>query len=103
VILALDPAFLASRFREDGTVDLWPYDRLAAAAARIRVPTLVIRGSRSDVLRSTGADDLCRLIPHAEMIEVAGAGHMVAGDRNDRFATAVTGFVESITSGRSHG
>ena len=34
-----------------------------------------------------------RLVPHAEFADVAGAGHMVAGDRNDIFASAVLDFL----------
>jgi pimeloyl-ACP methyl ester carboxylesterase len=33
------------------------------------------------------------LIPHAKVVDIAGAGHMVAGDRNDVFATAVLSFL----------
>ena len=33
------------------------------------------------------------LIPHAELVNVAGAGHMVAGDRNDNFNAAVIEFL----------
>lgn len=30
-----------------------------------------------------------RLAPNAEFVEVTGAGHMVAGDKNDAFADAI--------------
>ncbi len=33
------------------------------------------------------------LCPTAEYVSVTGAGHMVAGDRNDIFATAVIEFL----------
>ena len=36
------------------------------------------------------------LVPHAEYIDVAGARHMVAGDRNDRFSTAILGFLGKL-------
>ena len=34
------------------------------------------------------------LVPHARQVDVAGAGHMVAGDRNDRFNSAVVEFLD---------
>jgi pimeloyl-ACP methyl ester carboxylesterase len=36
------------------------------------------------------------LAPHAEFVDVSGAGHMVAGDRNDAFADAVLRFLETL-------
>jgi peroxiredoxin len=31
--------------------------------------------------------------PHAEFVDVSGAGHMVAGDKNDVFADAILTFL----------
>ena len=47
----------------------------------------------SDIVSDRGARELQELIPHAEVVDVAGAGHMVAGDRNDAFNRAVIDFV----------
>ena len=70
--------------------------RLAAAARALTVPTLLVRGRVSDLLSEEGARELLQLVPHAEMVDVAGAGHMVAGDRNDLFNDAVVTFLESL-------
>ena len=43
---------------------------------------------------------MLELVPHAELVDVAGAGHMVAGDRNDRFNTAVVDFLEQTVRPR---
>ncbi len=75
---------------------LTQHDRLAAAASRIRVPTLLVRGGASDIVSPEGAAELKELIPHAETVDVADAGHMVAGDRNDRFNAAVIDFLERV-------
>jgi pimeloyl-ACP methyl ester carboxylesterase len=71
-----------------------PEDRLIAAARRITVPALLVRGGSSDLLSEEGAKHLLSLIPHAQYVDVAGAGHMVAGDRNDRFNEAVVTFLD---------
>ena len=73
--------------------------RLHAASRRVKVPTLLVRGGSSDVVSAEGAAELRQLIPHAEIVDVAGAEHMVAGDRNDRFNDAVIEFLERVVRG----
>ena len=63
--------------------------RILAAARALSPPPVLIRGGASDVVTAEIADEFCRLVPGAGWIDVAEAGHMVAGDRNDRFLAAV--------------
>ena len=67
--------------------------RLEACARRLTLPTLLVRGGLSDVLTEAGAQEFLRLCPHAEYVNVTGAAHMVAGDRNDSFGDAVIAFL----------
>lgn len=69
-------------------------DGLREAARGLKVPTLLVRGRLSDVLSQAGVDDFLELVPHAEFADIAGADHMVAGDRNDAFNEAVFAFLE---------
>ncbi len=69
-------------------------ERMVRAARRVRVPTLLVRGEHSDVLSPQGAAEFLELTPHAEYVEVPGAGHMVAGDANDPFTAAIVGFLD---------
>jgi len=64
------------------------------ATANIRVPTLLVHGLLSDVVTQEGVDDLLAQIPGATAVGVAGAAHMIAGDRNDAFSHAVIDFLE---------
>ncbi|MCZ7526614.1 MAG: alpha/beta hydrolase [Acidimicrobiia bacterium] len=89
-----DPRFIRSRIGIDGQQGPVNHDRLAAAAARITVPTLLVRGRMSDIVSEEGVAELRELVPHAEVVDVAGAGHMVAGDRNDVFNESVIEFVD---------
>lgn len=57
-------------------------------------PVLLVRGRFSDVVSQSGVDHLMQLRPDAGFIDVGGAGHMVAGDRNDVFTEAVISFLE---------
>ena len=89
-----DPRFIRARSGIDGQEGLVDHDRLAAAAARVTIPTLLVRGRMSDIVSEEGVRELQQLVPHAEVVDVAGAGHMVAGDRNDAFNDAVVDFIE---------
>lgn len=71
-------------------------ERLDAAARSVRIPTLLVRGRMSDVLSQEGAREFVQLVPHAELVDVAGAGHMVAGDRNDAFNDSIVGFLARV-------
>jgi non-heme chloroperoxidase len=70
--------------------------RFEVCARDLMLPTLLVRGGLSDVLSESGAEDFLAICPHAEYINVTGAGHMVAGDKNDIFADAVIEFLNRI-------
>jgi non-heme chloroperoxidase len=70
--------------------------RLEDCARRLALPTLLVRGGLSDILSEEGAQGFLELCPHAEYVNVTGAGHMVAGDRNDIFAGAVIEFLSRV-------
>jgi pimeloyl-ACP methyl ester carboxylesterase len=94
-----DPNFVHAPGEQVGSNDFADHGRLAAAARSVTVPTLLVRGGISDIVSVDGARELQELIPHAELVDVAGAGHMVAGDRNDRFSAAVLQFLEGRQPG----
>lgn len=87
-----DPAFL--RLERTEVVPDRLLGLLDVAMDNIGVPTLLVRGLLSDVVAQEGVDDLLRRIPNAAVVDVEGAAHMIAGDRNDVFAGAVTSFLE---------
>jgi pimeloyl-ACP methyl ester carboxylesterase len=88
-----DPAFLMSARRPDPGPAQTALD---AAARRVDVPTLLVRGRLSDLVRPEEAAHFQALMPRAAFVDVAGAGHMVAGDDNDAFAAAVFAFLERL-------
>lgn len=61
-----------------------------------RIPTLLVRGMKSDIVDDDGVADLRRRIPDLEIADIRGAGHMVAGDRNDEFNAAVLAFLARV-------
>lgn len=97
-----DPAFISGRFGSEDETRTFEMRRthrtqaLEAAARRLTIPTLLVRGRQSDLLSEEGAERFRALVPHAEFVDVAGAGHMVAGDRNDAFNDAIVQFLDRV-------
>jgi non-heme chloroperoxidase len=86
-----DPRFLGMRFDLEKR-----RERLEACARRLSLPTLLVRGGLSDVLSEEGAQEFLELCPQCEYVNVTGAAHMVAGDRNDIFGNAVIAFLARV-------
>jgi peroxiredoxin len=90
-----DPQFI------DGTaanppIEVTDPDRMHAAIEAIladEVPILLVRGQVSDLVSEDRAEEFLARFPAVEFVDVQGAGHMVAGDRNDLFAEAVVDFL----------
>jgi pimeloyl-ACP methyl ester carboxylesterase len=92
-----DPAFITTRPFEGESRQLRSRpDLLDDAARSLSVPTLLVRGRQSDLLSEQGAREFLDIVPHARYADVGGAGHMVAGDRNDAFNDAVVTFLRDI-------
>jgi pimeloyl-ACP methyl ester carboxylesterase len=66
---------------------------LLAACRGVRIPVLLVNGMQSDVVDQAGVDELRRHLPQLEVSNVAGAGHMVAGDVNDAFNRVMIDFL----------
>ncbi|HZX55458.1 MAG TPA: alpha/beta hydrolase [Ilumatobacteraceae bacterium] len=71
-------------------------DVFEAFARNLHLPVLLVRGGRSDILSLETAAEFLSLVPHAEFVDVGGAHHMVAGDENDAFSTAVVDFLTRV-------
>ena len=69
---------------------------LVEAAKGVTIPTLLVRGASSELVQEEHAKDFLKLVPHATYVDVSGARHMVAGDRNDQFAKAIESFLLNL-------
>jgi len=87
-----DPRFMQRGRTEVPSTDF--QGLFEAALGNIHVPTLLVRGLLSDVVTEEGVRDFLAKIPGAKLADVSGAAHMVAGDQNDAFSSAVIGFLE---------
>lgn len=111
-VRAVNPAGLAKVLREREGRWYWHWDPtvirqdhtevvasrfvglLEFAMGNIHVPTMLVRGALSDVVTKEGVDDMVARMPDVTVVEVAGAAHMIAGDQNDHFSTAVVSFLD---------
>lgn len=68
--------------------------RLTQAVQSIAAPLLLVRGTNSEIVSDAAAERFRALMPDAELIDIAGAHHMVSGDDNDAFLGALVQFIE---------
>jgi pimeloyl-ACP methyl ester carboxylesterase len=88
-----DPRFTTGvRGEQAGSADRRSVDFEAACRA-IRIPVHVIRGRMSELVSLEAAQAFVAALKNGSLTDVTGAGHMVAGDRNDVFMDAVVAFL----------
>ncbi|MBE0694805.1 MAG: alpha/beta hydrolase [Aquamicrobium sp.] len=87
-----DPAFMKSErnvnFRGRETME-----DLLAKLPNLHLPVLLVRGVQSELVHEDYVREFVDLAPSASYVDVGGAGHMVAGDRNDVFCSAILDFL----------
>jgi pimeloyl-ACP methyl ester carboxylesterase len=92
-----DPALLkTSRPLTDPGLRAAYTERLRSGIASLAMPILLVRGALSDVVTPEIAAEFQTLSPLAQVVEVPGAAHMVAGDSNARFTAAVSAFLKGM-------
>lgn len=85
-----DPRFVACAQEEH---ERGPRRDMDEQVRRLKLPMHLIRGRMSELVSEDAAKAFLALAPHAAFSDVAGAGHMVSGDRNDAFNSALTTFL----------
>lgn len=91
-----DPRFVSNASAENAELGNRFFTELVP---HITVPTLLIRGGRSDIVSDETTRHLRELLPHAHTHEVPDAGHMVAGDDNAVFLDQLEWFLETVVAG----
>lgn len=66
---------------------------LLAKLPNLHLPVLLVRGVQSELVHEDYVREFVDLAPSASYVDVGGAGHMVAGDRNDVFCSAILDFL----------
>ena len=89
-----DPAFLETSNTKQ-RVEMQDPEFLNSLCLSISAPILLVRGRLSDLVTEVEAAEFLTEFPQASYVDVSGAGHMVAGDKNDIFTQAVIDFLDS--------
>ncbi|MBI4233625.1 MAG: alpha/beta hydrolase [Chloroflexi bacterium] len=76
-----------------GSFGLSEVPHLWQQIARVRCPTLIVRGETSDVLGRGVMGRMLQVMPAARAVEVRGAGHGVPQDQPEEFWQAVEAFL----------
>ncbi|MFZ5706813.1 MAG: alpha/beta fold hydrolase [Pseudomonadota bacterium] len=88
-----DPAFVRPNAK-------WDMDdinrRLSAAARAVSSPLMLVHGTASEIVSEAGAARFRAMLPQAQVVPIAGAHHMVAGDDNDAFLGALLTFLDTL-------
>jgi pimeloyl-ACP methyl ester carboxylesterase len=86
-----DPRILAA----DTSTDLQQMEEIIGLVqTQAETPILLVRGMQSDVLSDENVADFRQLFPWSGLLDIAGAGHMVAGDSNDVFSRGILGYLK---------
>ena len=88
-----DPRFAGNASADNAEIGNAFFETLVP---KIQQPTLLIRGSASDIVSDDTVRHLLELLPHAYTMEVPDAGHMVAGDDNAVFLDQLEWFLTEI-------
>jgi pimeloyl-ACP methyl ester carboxylesterase len=87
-----DPAFLTGPLHIQ--TDREGVEAAAVAAAKaLRIPSLLVRGEASELVRREQAEEYLAAAQGSEFVDVKDARHMVAGDSNDVFTAAALDFL----------
>lgn len=84
-----DPAIREQRINGTAApaVDLWP------ALEEIKCPTLVVRGTETDLLTEETAQQMIDTLAQGSLVQIQRAGHMVFEDNPGDFIDAVKGWL----------
>ena len=69
-------------------------DDIAAKLATVRVPVLLVRGSRDRIAPQRWLDRLATIVPDAEMVVLHGAAHNAVTTAGPQLAAAVDRFLD---------
>lgn len=90
-----DPRFFDGPHPVSEERHLYEEERVEAVR-HLRIPALLVRGGSSELVKEEHVKEFLALAPHAKFVDVAGARHMVAGDRNDAFSAAIVDFLAQL-------
>jgi 2-hydroxy-6-oxonona-2,4-dienedioate hydrolase len=68
-------------------------DRMEEHLPHVQTPTLIVRGTRDPIVQQEWTEEVHRLLPDSQLIEVRGAGHAVNFNSPEKLVRAVRSFL----------
>jgi pimeloyl-ACP methyl ester carboxylesterase len=94
-------AFFIRNARQLGTAGKMlfpiPNRRLSKRIYRLKTPTLLVWGESDALISLVYAERWQELVPHAELVTVAEAGHMAPVEQPDQVAAAIEKHIGSVS------
>lgn len=88
-----DPAFQQnSKTRRGEEI----FSRMQRATYDISIPIMLVTGQRSEVVDESAIKNFLESMQNGRWVSVTDAAHMVAGDANTPFSTAIIDFIEAL-------
>jgi pimeloyl-ACP methyl ester carboxylesterase len=75
-------------------------DRIEEKLPRVRIPTLVVRGSEDPIVPQRWAEEATRLLPDGRLVVIPGMPHTLVYDAPRQLARVVLPFLEARTSAK---
>jgi esterase len=72
------------------------HERLSREVSKIRCPTLIVRGGKSDVLSDEAAERFAQMLPQARWVRVEDAGHNIQGDNPSGLLFAINPLLREV-------
>lgn len=66
---------------------------------RLKPPVLAVRGALTDTFSPAGVRRLQRHLPHAHVVDVAGAGHLVPLEQPEKVGKLIHAFLDNLSDG----
>lgn len=87
-----DPRFAQGEYNINHEAEIFTRHLMENLSA-LHLPVLLVRGVNSELIHEDQAREFVEAVPRGRYVDVGGAGHMVAGDRNDVFCNAILDFL----------
>ncbi|NMG41676.1 alpha/beta fold hydrolase [Chelativorans sp. ZYF759] len=85
-----DPKAALDRYLSPDAIE----ERLSAAAASLTMPTLLVRGTLSDLVTDDCVADFRHTLPTTEVFDIVGGGHLMKTQRLEVFCDATIDFLK---------
>jgi esterase len=97
-LVSLDDGSMDWKFFPPGMIETIAKGRILDAMdlfSKLVLPILIVRGERSEEFLQDEAERMAKAAQNAELVVIAGAGHLVHAEKPEAFSNAVSAFISA--------